>query len=141
MRKRQTRCHRVNNSKLEHKQERKKHHKHTNTNNEQTQTHNKQRSRESTSPVDLFYAHISGMDALARGLRSAAALLEAGDLTALREERYASWKAKGGIGQKIQSGKVGFADLEKFALSNPDPGFDVGSGRQELAEIYLNMHV
>lgn len=30
--------------------------------------------RESTSIHDLFYAHISGMDALARGLRNAAAL-------------------------------------------------------------------
>jgi hypothetical protein len=30
--------------------------------------------RESTSTEDLFYAHISGMDALARGLRNAAAL-------------------------------------------------------------------
>ncbi len=32
--------------------------------------------RESTSVVDLFYGHISGMDALARGLRNAAKLLE-----------------------------------------------------------------
>lgn len=32
--------------------------------------------RESTSLVDLFYGHISGMDALARGLRNAANLLE-----------------------------------------------------------------
>lgn len=30
--------------------------------------------RESTTVEDLFYAHISGMDALARGLRNAAAL-------------------------------------------------------------------
>ena len=32
--------------------------------------------RESTSLVDLFYGHISGMDALARGLRNAAKMLE-----------------------------------------------------------------
>jgi xylose isomerase len=79
------------------------------------------------------------MDGLARGLRNAAALLEAGDLTKLREGRYASWGAKGGIGEKIKAGKVGFEELEKFALSNPEPGFDVGSGSQELAEIYLDM--
>lgn len=30
--------------------------------------------RESTSTEDLFYAHISGMDALARGLRNVATL-------------------------------------------------------------------
>ena len=33
--------------------------------------------RESTDVVDLFYGHISGMDALARGLRNAARILEA----------------------------------------------------------------
>ena len=33
--------------------------------------------RESTSLVDLFYGHISGMDALARALRNAAQILEA----------------------------------------------------------------
>lgn len=32
--------------------------------------------RESTSLVDLFYGHISGMDALARGLRNAAKMFE-----------------------------------------------------------------
>ena len=32
--------------------------------------------RESTSLVDLFYGHISGMDALARALRNAAQMLE-----------------------------------------------------------------
>ena len=30
--------------------------------------------------MDLFYGHISGMDALARGLRNAARLLEVGPL-------------------------------------------------------------
>ena len=32
--------------------------------------------RESTSVADLFYGHISGMDAMARGLRNAARVLE-----------------------------------------------------------------
>jgi xylose isomerase len=114
----------------------------------------------------LFYGHISGMDALARGLRNAAALKvrkklpqcpfcpptaqltatfvqcldvdcvkpaqpdgdsktatagvwgasplsafasslqEAGQLDGLIADRYASWKAKGGLGQKIINGKV-----------------------------------
>lgn len=74
------------------------------TPNAPTSTQN--RRRESTALIDLFYAHIAGMDALARGLRNAAALLEAGDLTKLLEERYASWGAKGGIGKKIRAGKV-----------------------------------
>lgn len=37
--------------------------------------------------------------------------------------------------------QVGFEDLEKWALSNPDPQESMSSGRQELAEIYLDMHV
>ncbi|XP_068653512.1 xylose isomerase-like isoform X2 [Aristolochia californica] len=39
--------------------------------------------RESTDPEDLFIAHISGMDTLARGLCSVAKLIEAGDLDEL----------------------------------------------------------
>lgn len=35
--------------------------------------------------------------------------------------------------------QVGFEELEKFALSNQDPIESLGSGRQELAEIYLDM--
>ena len=37
--------------------------------------------------------------------------------------------------------QVGFEELEKWALSNPDPQESMGSGRQELAEIYLDMHI
>lgn len=42
--------------------------------------------------ADLFYAHISGMDALARGLRNAAAMIQGGELDRLRAERYSSYK-------------------------------------------------
>jgi xylose isomerase len=45
------------------------------------------------------------MDALARGLRNAAALKEAGLLDQLVAERYASW-TKTDIGKKITNGKV-----------------------------------
>jgi hypothetical protein len=34
---------------------------------------------------------------------------------------------------------VGWEELEKWALSNPDPGLGMASGKQELAEIYLDM--
>lgn len=95
--------------------------------------------RESTSPADLFYAHIAGMDGLARGLRSVARLIEDGRLDKLRAGRYASWTEKGGIGQRIRSGKATLEELEKWALSNPDPIADVASGSQELAGIYLDM--
>eukprot|EP00879_Flechtneria_rotunda_P002562 GHRR01002761.1.p1 GENE.GHRR01002761.1~~GHRR01002761.1.p1 ORF type:complete len:444 (+),score=143.45 GHRR01002761.1:631-1962(+) len=97
--------------------------------------------RESITTEDLFYAHISGMDAMARGLRNAAALKETGLLNKLVSERYASWHQKGGLGQKIISGKVTFDELEQYSLSNPDPAESLGSGRQELAEIYLDMAI
>jgi hypothetical protein len=35
--------------------------------------------------------------------------------------------------------QVGFVELEKYALGNPEPGESMASARQELAEIYLDM--
>lgn len=55
---------------------------------------------------DIVYAHVLGMDALARGLRNAAALKESGLLDTLVADRYSSWHQKGGIGEKIVKGKV-----------------------------------
>ena len=42
-------------------------------------------------PVDLFYGHISGMDAMARGLRNAARMIGEGELDRMRRERYSSY--------------------------------------------------
>jgi xylose isomerase len=55
---------------------------------------------------DIVYAHVLGMDALARGLRNAAALKQSGLLDGLIADRYASWHAKGGLGEKITKNKV-----------------------------------
>jgi xylose isomerase len=55
---------------------------------------------------DIVYAHVLGMDALARGLRNAAALKQSGLLDELVADRYASWHAKGGLGEKVTKGKV-----------------------------------
>lgn len=62
--------------------------------------------RESVGVQDIVYAHVLGMDALARGLRNAAALKESGLLNMLVADRYASWHQKGGLGEKIAKGKV-----------------------------------
>src|SRR5882762_4084985 len=64
--------------------------------------------RESFEPVDLFYAHIGGMDAFARGLKIAAAIRADGKLEEIVRERYASWDS--GIGAKIESGKSSFKE-------------------------------
>ena len=91
--------------------------------------------RESFEPVDLFYAHIGGMDAFARGLKNAAAIRADGRLAELVKKRYASWDS--GIGAAIEAGKENFVSLEKHALNHPDP-VQQTSGRQELCENILN---
>jgi xylose isomerase len=91
--------------------------------------------RESFEPVDLFHAHIGGMDAFARGLKIAAAIRKDGRLDAFLKQRYASWET--GIGQKIESGKVGFKELEAYMLKQGDATPNV-SGRQEFLENLIN---
>ncbi len=90
--------------------------------------------RESYEPVDLFHAHIGGMDAFARGLKIAHRILEDGDLEQLVKTRYASYST--GIGKTIASGKATFESLEKHALTlkNVLPA----SGRQEMFENLIN---
>ncbi len=91
--------------------------------------------RESFEPVDLFHAHIGGMDAFARGLKIAAALIKDGRWQDFISQRYSSYD--NGLGKKIEQGKVGFKELEAHALkmtSSPMPG----SGRQEMLENLLN---
>lgn len=70
--------------------------------------------RESVSVEDIVYAHVLGMDALARGLRNAAALKESGLLEKLIADRYASWHQKGGLGEKIIKGKVSTAHARQL---------------------------
>ncbi len=91
--------------------------------------------RESFDPIDLFYAHIGGMDAFARGLKIAAAIRADGRLAELVKNRYASWDT--GIGASIEADKENFASLEKYAMSRPDP-IQHSSGRQELFENIVN---
>jgi len=91
--------------------------------------------RESFEPVDLFHAHIGGMDAFARGLKIAAAIRKDGRLAAFVKERYASWDT--GIGAKIEAGKAGFKELEAYMLKQGDVTPNT-SGRQEFLENLIN---
>jgi len=91
--------------------------------------------RESFDPMDLFYAHIGGMDAFARGLKIAAAIRADGRLAQLVADRYASWDS--GVGAEIEQGQHSFTSLEKIALASPDP-VQKNSGRQELIENIIN---
>src|SRR5437868_2219635 len=90
--------------------------------------------RESFEPIDLFYAHIGGMDAFARGLKVAAAIRKDGRLAQFVNDRYSSWNT--GIGAKVENGKVGLKELEAYTMKNGDPVN--GSGRQEFLENLIN---
>ncbi len=90
--------------------------------------------RESFEPVDLFHAHIGGMDAFARGLKIAAAIRADGRLDAFVKNRYRSWDS--GIGRDIEKGKVSFKQLEAHALKHGEPKLE--SGRQEALENLIN---
>lgn len=91
--------------------------------------------RESFEPVDLFYAHIGGMDAFARGLKIAAAIRADGILQNLVKERYRSWDT--GIGARIERGEADFAVLEKYMLEKGEIEPN-RSGRQEMIENLIN---
>jgi len=92
------------------------------------------RRRESHEPEDLFHAHIGGMDAFARGLKSAAAIRADGRLAEFVTTRYASWNA--GIGAKIENKEVSLEEITQHVLSSPEPV--IASGRQEMLEDLVN---
>ena len=90
--------------------------------------------RQSTDPVDLFYAHIGGMDTFARALKIADQIIQDGRLEELMRLRYASWDSD--FGRCIEAGNASMAELEAHALKTNVQS--IGSGRQELIENLLN---
>jgi xylose isomerase len=91
--------------------------------------------RQSMDRTDLFHGHIGGIDALARSLLVAAALVETETLSKPRAERYARWS--GDLGSRIRSRSESLDSLEAQVMSgelNPHPV----SGRQELLEERVN---
>jgi xylose isomerase len=95
------------------------------------------RRRESPEPVDLFHAHIGGMDAFARALKIAVAIREDGRIEEIRKARYATFDS--GIGAEVEAGKTSFDSLAAYALAHGEP--QLGSGRQELIENLINEYI
>jgi xylose isomerase len=93
--------------------------------------------RESTDMEDLFIAHIGGMDAFARGLEVAHALLTASPWEQWRKERYASFDT--GAGKDFAAGRLGLADLARLAAANGEP--KQISAKQERYENLLNQYL
>lgn len=92
--------------------------------------------RQSLDAEDLVLAHVGGMDTCARALKSAAALLESGELEAARADRYAGWtspaaKAMLAGGLEAAAARVTAEGIE------PEPK----SGRQERLENLWNRFV
>ena len=91
--------------------------------------------RESFEPIDLFYAHVGGMDAFARGLKIAAAIRADGRLADFVKQRYSSWD--GDLGARIEAGKSSFKDLDAYIQKKGEVTSNV-SGRQEFLENLIN---
>jgi xylose isomerase len=90
--------------------------------------------RGSNDVMDLFYAHIGGMDAFAKGLLVADKMLTDDQFNKVVDDRYASWKSP--VGKSILAGKSSLDELTKYTLKNGEPALK--SGRQELLEIHFN---
>ena len=94
--------------------------------------------RQSLAPVDLFHAHIGGLDTLARALLVAAQLHEQQTLERMRNERYAGWDSD--LGRSIMDGHGDLtAVAEAVEAGSIDP--HAVSGGQELAENVVNRAV
>ena len=92
--------------------------------------------RNSTDLEDIFIAHIAAMDAMARALESAAALLEESPLCQMVKDRYASFDE--GLGKKFENGELTLEDVYAYGKEVNEP--KQTSGKQELYEAILNMY-
>lgn len=92
--------------------------------------------RNSTDLEDLFIAHISGMDAMARALINAAEILEKSELPKMKKERYASFDA--GIGKDFEEGKLTLEQIYEYGKKVEEPRQT--SGKQEKYETLVALY-
>lgn len=90
--------------------------------------------RNSTDLVDLFHAHIGGMDVFARALIAADAILQKSAYKKMRSDRYSSFDT--GNGQTFEAGKMDMSSLADIGMKSEEPALQ--SGQQELYENILN---
>lgn len=91
--------------------------------------------RQSIDPVDLFHAHVGGMDVCARALLAAERMIQDGRLASALESRYAGWREP--FGQEILQGHLGLEALSQRVLGR-DADVRPVSGRQEWLENLVN---
>jgi xylose isomerase len=90
--------------------------------------------RGSFDSLDLFHAHIGGMDTFARALIVADRILKDGRFDRFIADRYAGYRR--GLGAKIRAGTTSLPELEAWAARQGEPPRT--SGRQEMLENLLN---
>lgn len=93
--------------------------------------------RNSTDPIDLFYAHIGGMDSFARALITANNILTKSDYKKIRANRYASFD--NGAGKDFENNGLTLEHLRTFAIQNGEP--ETVSGKQEYFESIINRFI
>ena len=76
------------------------------------------------------------MDAMARALLNAAAIVEESPLPSMLKERYASFDS--GEGKAFEEGRLSLEELVDYAKKNGEP--QQRSGKQELYETILNLY-
>ena len=92
--------------------------------------------RNSTDAEDLFIAHITGMDVMARALLIAADILENSPYKQMVADRYASYDA--GEGKAFEEGKLTLEEVAEYAMTHEPKQI---SGKQELYESIVNMYI
>lgn len=93
--------------------------------------------RNSTDLEDIFIAHISGMDTMARALLIAADILENSDYEKMLHDRYASFDS--GEGKRFEDGQMSLEEAAEYARTHGEP--EMISGKQELYEALINLYI
>jgi xylose isomerase len=91
--------------------------------------------RQSIELSDLFFAHINGVDILAKALLEAEELIKKGRLEKFLKERYRSWDTR--LGKDLLQGKMTFESVAKY-VDKHDIDPKPVSGRQEFLEGILH---
>jgi xylose isomerase len=94
--------------------------------------------RQSVNLEDLFYAHIGGIDVLAKSLLIAEQLIRDNILASITEKRYEQWNNE--LGKSILHEKIGLDELSKYVLDNNISPYPK-SGHQELYENMINYYI
>ena len=93
--------------------------------------------RNSTDLEDIFIAHISAMDIMARALLSADSILALSPIEEMRKERYCSYDSE--EGKAFEMGQMSLEQACDYARSHSE--LESTSGKQELYEAIVNMYI